>query len=99
MHTRMVLATLLRHAGQARGAIPRASTLPSRRGMADAFIPKPDTSMDHVFGDSSVRLPHDFQPPSITKTFLGTVTALGLFLWPVWIMAYEDYKMSSFLER
>jgi hypothetical protein len=28
-----------------------------KRGMADYHIPKPDTSMDHVFGDSSVKLP------------------------------------------
>jgi hypothetical protein len=35
--------------------------LPScRRTMAgDAYIPKPDKSMDHVFGDSSFKLPFD----------------------------------------
>lgn len=39
-----------------------------KRGMADYHIPKPDTSMDHVFGDSSVKLPFNVSADARTPS-------------------------------
>jgi len=50
----MVLALLRRGLGRAITSQPM-----NTRSMADTYVPKPDTSMDHVFGDNSVRLPHN----------------------------------------
>jgi hypothetical protein len=47
----MVLALLRRGLGLAQ---PRLT-----RSFADTYVPKPDKSMDHVFGDNSFRLPYD----------------------------------------
>mmetsp|Transcript_30630 Transcript_30630/g.78189 ORF Transcript_30630/g.78189 Transcript_30630/m.78189 type:complete len:101 (-) Transcript_30630:360-662(-) len=88
------MATVLRRlAGQAQ----RTPSL--TRGMADYHIPKADTSMDHVFGDSSFRLPFNFQPPSMAKTFGLTVVTLGVFGFPIWFEMYDDWKMQSFLTK
>jgi len=40
-----------------------------------------------------------FEPPSMFKTFTLTLVTLGVFGLPIWVMGYEDYQMSAFLER
>eukprot|EP00798_Chlamydomonas_sp_ICE-L_P016479 gene16479-22701_t len=79
-----------------------AATAGAKRGMAGHYapIPKPDTSMDHVFGDSSYRLPAEcFEPPSMGKVFGMTVVAMGVFGFPIWVYVYEDYKMQVFKDQ
>lgn len=49
-----MLALLRRGLGRAISSQPK-----NTRSMADMYVPKPDTSMDHVFGDNSVRLPYN----------------------------------------
>uniref|UniRef100_A0A7S3R9X0 Uncharacterized protein n=1 Tax=Dunaliella tertiolecta TaxID=3047 RepID=A0A7S3R9X0_DUNTE len=90
----MVMALLRRGVGRVLNSQPK-----NTRSMADVYVPKPDTSMDHVFGDNSVRLPHNFEPPSMGKTFTLTVATLGIFFLPVWVMAYSDYQMADFQNR
>ncbi|KAF5841086.1 hypothetical protein DUNSADRAFT_14485 [Dunaliella salina] len=90
----MVLALLRRGVGRVLNTQPK-----NTRSMADVYVPKPNTSMDHVFGDSSVRLPHNFEPPSMGKTFTLTVATLGIFFLPVWVLAYQDYQMADLQKR
>eukprot|EP00199_Chlamydomonas_sp_CCMP681_P004310 CAMPEP_0119102274 /NCGR_PEP_ID=MMETSP1180-20130426/1069_1 /TAXON_ID=3052 ORGANISM="Chlamydomonas cf sp, Strain CCMP681" /NCGR_SAMPLE_ID=MMETSP1180 /ASSEMBLY_ACC=CAM_ASM_000741 /LENGTH=105 /DNA_ID=CAMNT_0007086527 /DNA_START=9 /DNA_END=326 /DNA_ORIENTATION=+ len=88
---RRVLAQGLRQA--------QRSPAQQQRGMADYHIPKPDASLDHVFGDSTFRVPFDFQPPSMFKTFSLSVFFLGVSGFPIWVMVNDSMKMESFLAQ
>lgn len=37
------------------------------RSFADVYVPKADTSMDHVYGDNSFRLPYDVSLLRMTR--------------------------------
>ncbi|KAL6765055.1 hypothetical protein V8C86DRAFT_3128226, partial [Haematococcus lacustris] len=81
-----------------RGLLPRMlrAPPPASRGMAGGH--GGGGNMDHVFGDSSVPVPFDFQPPSMLRTFTLTLVTLAIFGAPAWIMVYDNMKMEAFLE-
>ncbi|GAX74489.1 hypothetical protein CEUSTIGMA_g1938.t1 [Chlamydomonas eustigma] len=58
--------------------------------------PKPDTSMDHVFGDNSYKVDFNFSPPPMFNVFALTIVSLAVFGFPAWLMVYEESKMDSF---
>ncbi|PNH06868.1 hypothetical protein TSOC_006716 [Tetrabaena socialis] len=71
-----------------------------RRGMAGHAKPaKVDTSLDHVFGDSSNKLAYNFEPMPMGSLFVRALIITGVFFFPVWIMVYDDYKYTSFLDK
>ncbi|KXZ43897.1 hypothetical protein GPECTOR_78g85 [Gonium pectorale] len=77
----------------------QAPQQPLRRGLADYAKPKVDTSLDHVFGDSSNKLAYNFEPMPLGSLFVRTLVMTGVFFFPVWIMLYDDIKYTSFLDK
>ncbi|GLC39106.1 hypothetical protein PLESTB_000006800 [Pleodorina starrii] len=75
------------------------SQQPLRRSLADYAKPKVDTSLDHVFGDSSNKLAYNFEPMPAGSLFVRTLILSGVFFFPVWFMINDEYKYSSFMDK
>mmetsp|Transcript_7747 Transcript_7747/g.23286 ORF Transcript_7747/g.23286 Transcript_7747/m.23286 type:complete len:107 (-) Transcript_7747:422-742(-) len=90
-------------ASLARRLLQGAPRQAGRRGYAGhgdyAPVPKPDTSMDHVFGDSNYKVDFNFQPPSALRTFALTAVTLAVFGFPAWMMVYEESQMLDLKAR
>ncbi|KAG1665917.1 hypothetical protein FOA52_004506 [Chlamydomonas sp. UWO 241] len=82
------------------GQAPRQAGKRNYAGHGDyAPVPKPDTSLDHVFGDSSYKVDFNFEPPKMMTTFTLTLVTLAFFGWPAWMMVYEENKLIALKER
>mmetsp|Transcript_9708 Transcript_9708/g.18143 ORF Transcript_9708/g.18143 Transcript_9708/m.18143 type:complete len:102 (-) Transcript_9708:159-464(-) len=76
--------------------IPKLFT--QRRGMAGGNYAslKADTSMDHVFGDSTNKLNFDFQLMSSKEAFFWNYTLYPIVGFPIFLYLYQFNKLENF---